>query len=59
MALVDAQIVGSMTRTLGRTVVFDVSPYDGTLPQSHVSALEQAAARYAELLGLPHELRVR
>ncbi len=59
MALVDAQLVAGMKRTIGRRVVFDITPYDGTLSSSQRSAVEQAAARYAEFLGLDHELRVR
>ncbi|HEX6246378.1 MAG TPA: winged helix DNA-binding domain-containing protein [Nocardioidaceae bacterium] len=58
MALVDAQMVGAMKRTLGRRVVFEISPYRG-LHGSQRAAVEQAAARYAEFLGLPHELRIR
>lgn len=59
MALVDAQMVARMKRTIGRRVIFELSPYDGKLRSSHRSSLEQAAARYAEFLGLPYELRVR
>ena len=59
MALVDAQMVARMRRTVGRRVVFEISPYDGTLKRSHRSALESAAARYAGFLGVGHELRVR
>jgi hypothetical protein len=59
MALVDAQMVARMKRTVGRRVTFDITPYDGTLRPSHRSSVEQAAARYAEFLGLEHELRVR
>ena len=58
MALVDAQMVARMKRTIGRRVTFDITPYDGTLTPSHRSSVEQAAARYAEFLGLEHELRV-
>ncbi|HSJ22522.1 MAG TPA: winged helix DNA-binding domain-containing protein [Nocardioidaceae bacterium] len=59
MALVDAQMVAGMKRTIGRRVVFEVTPYDETLRPSHRSAVEQAAARYGEFLGLGHELRIR
>jgi hypothetical protein len=60
MALVDAQLVARVKRTVGRgRVVFDIDPYDGTLRPSHHASVEQAAARYAEFLGLEHELRVR
>jgi hypothetical protein len=59
MALVDAQMVARMRRTIGGRVVFEVTPYDGTLKPSHRSSVEQAAARYAEFLGLECELRIR
>jgi hypothetical protein len=59
MALVDAQMVARMKRTIGRRVVFAVTPYGETLRPSHRSAVEQAAARYGEFLGLEHELRIR
>jgi Winged helix DNA-binding domain len=58
MALVDAQMVARMKRTIGRRVVFEITPYGGTLRRSDRSAVEQAAARYADFLGLEHELRV-
>jgi hypothetical protein len=59
MALVDAQMVARMKRTVGRRVVFEIIPYNGTLRPSHRSCVEQAAARYADFLGLDYELRVR
>lgn len=59
MALVDAQMVGRMKRAIGRRVVFEVTPYNGTLGPSHRSSVEQAAARYAEFLGLDYELLIR
>lgn len=59
MALVDAQLVARMKRSIGRRVLFEITPYNGTLPPSHHSSVEQAAARYAEFLGLEHEVRVR
>ena len=58
MALVDAQIVARMKRSIGRRVAFEITPYDGTLKPTHRSSLEEAAARYADFLGLGHELRV-
>jgi hypothetical protein len=58
MALVDAQMVGRMRRTVGRQVVFEIAPYQGTLTAAHQSALDTAAARYAEFLGLEHDLRI-
>ena len=59
MALVDAQMVGRMRRTVGRGVVFEISPYDGTLPPAHRASLDQAAARYGAFLGLEHTILVR
>jgi hypothetical protein len=59
MALVDAQMVGRMKRTVGRRVVFEVMPYDGALRPAHREAVEHAAARYAQFLGLEHEFLVR
>ncbi|WP_152191974.1 winged helix DNA-binding domain-containing protein [Georgenia satyanarayanai] len=58
MALVDAQLVGSMRRTVGARVRFDVVPYRPLAP-ADVTALEEAAARYGVYLGLEPELRVR
>jgi hypothetical protein len=58
MALVDAQMVARMKRTVGRTVVFEITPYNGTLTSSERSSLEAAAARYAEFLGLEPEIKV-
>jgi hypothetical protein len=59
MALVDAQIVAGMKRTVGRRAVFDITPYNRTLRPAHRSAVEQAARRYAKFLGLEHEVRLR
>jgi hypothetical protein len=59
MALVDAQMVARMKRTIGRRVVFELTPYKGPLKRSDRSSMEQAAARYADFLGLEYELRVR
>ncbi len=59
MALVDAQMVAGMKRSVGRRVVFEITPYNGKLRPSHHSSVEHAAARYAEFLGLEYELRVR
>jgi hypothetical protein len=59
MALVDAQMVARMRRTVGRRVVFELSPYGGSLSAQQRWSLEEAATRYAEFLGLEHELRVR
>ncbi|WP_413450480.1 crosslink repair DNA glycosylase YcaQ family protein [Georgenia phoenicis] len=57
IALVDAQLVGSMRRTVGTRVRFDVVPYR-PLTASDEAALEDAAARYGAFLGREHELRV-
>lgn len=59
MALVDGQMVGSMKRTVGRRVRFDVVPYRGSLSAVEQDALQAAAARYGAFLGLEHELVVR
>ncbi len=59
MALVDAQMVARMKRTIGRRVVFEISPYNGTLPPSHRAPVEEAAARYGAFLGLDYEFLVR
>jgi hypothetical protein len=57
MALVDAQMVARMKRTIGRRVVFEVSPYSA-LTRAQRSAIDDAAARYAAFLGLDPELRI-
>jgi hypothetical protein len=59
MALVDAQMVAWMKRSIGRRVAFEITPYNGALKPSHRSSVEQAAARYADFLGLEYELRFR
>ncbi len=59
MALVDAQMVARMKRTIGRRVVFEVTGYKGPLSPSERSVVEQAAGRYADFLGLEHEVRER
>ena len=59
MALVDAQMAARMKRTVGRRVVFELSPYTATLQPAQRAPLEQAAARYGAFLGLEHELKVR
>ena len=59
MALADAQMVARMKRTVGRRVLFEITPYGGTLRRSHRAAVEGAAERYAEFLGLEYEVRVR
>ncbi len=55
MALVDAQMVGWMKRTVGARVRFDVTPLRPLGP-ADLAALEGAAARYGAFLGLEHEL---
>lgn len=57
MALVDAQLVGSMRRRTGARVRFEVTPYR-RLARGEVAALKEAAGRYGRYLGLPHELLV-
>jgi len=56
MALVDAQLVGSMRRSVQRTRVrFDIAPYR-PLSAGERAALDDAAARYGRFLGLPAEV---
>ncbi|PYF99782.1 Winged helix DNA-binding domain-containing protein [Georgenia satyanarayanai] len=57
MALVDAQLVGGMRRTVGARVRFDVAPYR-RLAAAEEAALEEAAGRYGAFLGREHELRI-
>jgi hypothetical protein len=58
LALVDAQMVARARRTVGRQLVFEITPYDGALGSAQREAIEQAAARYAAFLGLEHEVQV-
>jgi len=56
MALVDSQLIATMRRTVtDRSVQFDLRPYR-RLTAPDLDALEQAAARYGEFLGLPARL---
>ncbi|MFD0687803.1 winged helix DNA-binding domain-containing protein [Actinomadura fibrosa] len=56
MALVDAQLLAAARRTVGRDQVrFDLRPYR-PLTRPEVEALDQAARRYGEYLGLKAEL---
>jgi hypothetical protein len=58
MALVDAQLFASMRRTITNdSAQFDLRPY-GVLTAGQVEALERAAARYGEFLGLKVRLAV-
>ncbi|WKN50363.1 winged helix DNA-binding domain-containing protein [Nocardioides sp. Arc9.136] len=57
MAVVDAQLVGRMRRTLGARARFDVVPYR-PLGTAAVRALQDAADRYAAFLGLEPDLRL-
>ena len=59
MALVDAQMVAGMKRTIGARVVFQITPYDGTLSPARRRSVEEAAARYGAFLGLEHEVVLR
>jgi Winged helix DNA-binding domain len=59
MALVDGQMVGAMKRTVARKVLFEIAAYDGRLAPDQRDALDAAAARYADFLGLEHELHLR
>lgn len=58
MAMVDGQMVARMRRTLGRRVVFDLTPYAGPLRAADRAAIEESAARYGAFLGLDYELRI-
>jgi hypothetical protein len=56
MALVDAQLLAAMRRTIGRDHVrFDLRPYRA-LTSSETEALDQAASRYGEYLRLKARL---
>ena len=59
MALVDAQMVAGMRRTVGRRVVFEISPYNGPLRPRHLASVEQSAARYGAFMGLESAVLVR
>jgi hypothetical protein len=59
MAVVDAQMVARMKRTVNtRTVRFELTPYDVLRPGDG-QAVEAAAGRYAAFLGLDAEVVVR
>jgi hypothetical protein len=58
MALVEAQLVAGMKRTVTPTgVTFELSPHR-PLSAREVQVLDEAAARYGEFLGLPATIRV-
>jgi hypothetical protein len=58
MALVDAQLVAAVRRTLAKDHVrFDLRPYR-TMTPAQIEALEQAATRYGEYLRLKPRLAV-
>ena len=58
MALVDAQLVAAMRRTIARDQVqFDLRPYRALTP-AQIEALDQAARRYGEYLRLEARLAV-
>lgn len=58
MALVDAQLLGAMKRTVtSKAVTFAVRPYR-TLARTEQAALDDAAARYAAYLGLESRVEV-
>ena len=59
MALVDAQLVAAMKRTVATdTVVFELRPYRPLSPDD-IAALGTAASRYGEYLGRTGVLDVR
>jgi hypothetical protein len=52
MALVDGQLVAAMKRTVNaKTVVFEIRPHRA-LREDEIAAVRDAAARYADYLGL-------
>ena len=56
MALVDAQLLAAMRRTIAHDhVQFDLLPYRALTPQE-IEALHQAACRYGEYLRLKARL---
>jgi hypothetical protein len=56
MALVDAQLLATMRRTIAHgRVQFDLRPYRPLLPPE-IGALDQAARRYGEYLRLKARL---
>jgi hypothetical protein len=58
MALVDAQLLASMRRTIASDQVrFDLRPYRA-LTASEIDALDHAARRYGHYLRLPAQLAV-
>jgi hypothetical protein len=58
MALVDAQLVAGMRRTVTATaVVFEIRPYRD-LTTRELASIRDAAARYGEYLGLEPRLDV-
>jgi hypothetical protein len=59
MALVDAQMVARMKRSVGRRVVFELEPYRAAFRPGELDALDEAAERYGAFLGLEHQLVVR
>lgn len=59
MALVDAQLLAAMRRTIAKDhVEFDLRPYR-TLAPPEIEALDQAARRYGEYLRLKVRLTLR
>jgi hypothetical protein len=58
MALVDAQLVAGMKRTVGpKAVTFEVRPHRA-LEGREIEAITDAAGRYADYLGLESRLEV-
>lgn len=59
MAIVDGRLVAGMRRTVNATqVVFQLTPYR-ELAGAEVEALQQAAQRYGDFLGLPPRLEIQ
>ncbi|CAA9370482.1 MAG: hypothetical protein AVDCRST_MAG47-1173 [uncultured Nocardioidaceae bacterium] len=59
MALVDGQLVAQVKRTVGRSLLFELTAYRGSLSSAEHAALEEAAHRYATFLGLEQEVVLR
>jgi hypothetical protein len=56
MALVDAQLAATMKRTIkGDQVIFNLHPYESLAP-AEIAALDEAARRYGDFLGLEPRL---
>ena len=58
MALVDAQLVAGMKRTVGsKAVTFEIRPHR-TLRKRELGSIQEAADRYGDFLGLEARVRI-